>query len=148
MFVGEFSHNIDSKGRIIMPVKFREQLGEHFMITKGLDGCLFVYPMDEWERVAEQFSNLPSNQKNARFLQRTFLSGASEAEPDKQGKVLITQPHREHAKLTKEVIIIGVSKRVEIWDAEAWKKYSMPAQEDDEVITAEEAAESMEAISF
>lgn len=147
MFVGEFSHNIDSKGRIIMPVKFREQLGEHFMITKGLDGCLFVYPMEEWDKVAENLSKLPSNQKNARFLQRTFLSGASEAEPDKQGKVLITQPHREYAQLKKEVIIIGVSKRVEIWDAEAWKKYSMP-EESDEFMTAEEAAESMEAISF
>ncbi|MBR1968934.1 MAG: division/cell wall cluster transcriptional repressor MraZ [Clostridia bacterium] len=147
MFVGEFSHNIDSKGRIIMPVKFREQLGEHFMITKGLDGCLFVYPMDEWEKVAENLAKLPSNQKSARFLQRTFLSGASEAEPDKQGKVLITQPHREYAQLTKEVIIIGVSKRVEIWDAEVWKKYSMP-EDDGEFMTAEEAAESMEAISF
>lgn len=147
MFVGEFSHNIDSKGRIIMPVKFREQLGEHFMITKGLDGCLFVYPMEEWDKVAENLSKLPSNQKNARFLQRTFLSGASEAEPDKQGKVLITQPHREYAQLKKEVIIIGVSKRVEIWDADAWKKYSMP-EESDEFMTAEEAAESMEAISF
>lgn len=147
MFVGEFSHNIDSKGRIIMPVKFREQLGEHFMITKGLDGCLFVYPMEEWDKVAENLSKLPSNQKSARFLQRTFLSGASEAEPDKQGKVLITQPHREYAQLTKEVIIIGVSKRVEIWDAEVWKKYSMP-EDSDEYMTAEEAAESMEAISF
>lgn len=147
MFVGEFSHNIDSKGRIIMPVKFREQLGEHFMITKGLDGCLFVYPMEEWDKVAENLSKLPSNQKNARFLQRTFLSGASEAEPDKQGKVLITQPHREYAQLKKEVIIIGVSKRVEIWDAELWKNYSMP-QESEEFMTAEEAAESMEAISF
>lgn len=146
MFVGEFSHNIDSKGRIIMPVKFREQLGEQFMITKGLDGCLFVYPMEVWEELAENLGKLPSNQKSARMLQRTFLAGASEAEPDKQGKVLITQPHRLHAGLTKEVVIIGVSKRVEIWDAERWRAYT--EINDEESLSAEEAAESIEAISF
>ena len=103
MFVGEYSHNIDSKGRIIIPARFREQLGDRFIITKGFENCLFVYPMEEWEKLSDSLSKLPSNQKSARFLQRMFLSGASEAEPDKQGKVLITQPHREHAGLTKEV---------------------------------------------
>lgn len=144
MFVGEYSHNIDSKGRIIIPAKFREQLGEHFMITKGFEGCLFVYPMQEWEVLAENLSRLPSNQKSARYLQRTFLSGAAEAEPDKQGKVLIAAPHREYAGLLKEVVIIGVSKRVEIWDAQRWKEYS----ESEVEMTVEEAAESLEEISF
>ena len=129
-----------------MPAKFREQLGEQFMITKGLDGCLFVYPMHIWEEIADNLGKLPSNQKSARMLQRTFLAGASEAEPDKQGKVLITQPHRAHAGLTKEVVIIGVSKRVEIWDAQRWNSYC--ETNDEESMSAEEAAESIEAISF
>lgn len=144
MFVGEYSHNIDAKGRIIIPSKLREQLGEHFMVTKGFEGCLFVYPMDVWEELAENLSKLPSNQKSARYLQRTFLSGAAEAEPDKQGKVLITPPHREYAALTKEVVIIGVSKRVEIWDAQRWAEYT----QSDAEMTVEEAAESLEEISF
>ena len=144
MFVGEYSHNIDSKGRVIIPAKFREQLGEQFMITKGFEGCLFVYPMDEWDELAEKLSRLPSNQKSARFIQRKFLSGAAEGETDKQGKVLITLPHREHACLTKEVVIVGVSKRVEIWDAQHWKDYIQSEEE----MSAEEAAESLEDICF
>ncbi len=144
MFVGEYSHNIDAKGRIIIPAKLREQLGEHFMVTKGFEGCLFVYPMDAWKELEENLSKLPSNQKSARFLQRTFLSGAAEAEPDKQGKVLITPKHREYAALTKEVVIIGVSKRVEIWDAQRWAEYT----QSDEEMSVEEAAESLEEISF
>ncbi len=144
MFLGKYSHNIDSKGRVIIPAKFREQLGEQFIITNGFEGCLFVYPMGEWEELSASLSKLPSNQKSARYLQRTFLSGAAEAEPDKQGKVLITQPHREYAGLSKEVVIIGVSKRVEIWDAQRWLEYS----QNEEEMTVEEAAESLEEISF
>lgn len=144
MFLGKYSHNIDAKGRVIIPAKFREQLGEQFIITNGFEGCLFVYPMNEWEELAASLAKLPSNQKSARYLQRTFLSGAAEAEPDKQGKVLITPPHREYAALTKEVVIIGVSKRVEIWDAQRWQEYSQSEEE----MTVEEAAESLEEISF
>ena len=144
MFLGKYSHNIDAKGRIIIPAKFREQLGEHFVITNGFEGCLFAYPMNEWEELATSLSKLPSNQKSARYLQRTFLSGAAEAEPDKQGKVLITPPHREYAGLSKEVVIIGVSKRVEIWDAQRWLEYSQSEEE----MTVEEAAESLEEINF
>ena len=144
MFVGEYSHNIDAKGRIIIPAKFREQLGEQFMITRGFEGCLFVYPMDTWEELADNLAKLPSNQKSARHLQRVFLSGAAEAEPDKQGKVLITLNHREHAGLTKEVVIIGVSKRVEIWDAQRWRDYS----QNEEEMSVEQAAENLEEISF
>ena len=144
MFLGKYSHNIDAKGRIIIPAKFREQLGEQFVITNGFEGCLFAYPMNEWEELATSLSKLPSNQKSARYLQRTFLSGAAEAEPDKQGKVLITPPHREYAGLSKEVVIIGVSKRVEIWDAQRWLEYSQSEEE----MTVEEAAESLEEINF
>ena len=144
MFLGKYSHNIDAKGRVIIPAKFREQLGEQFIITNGFEGCLFVYPMNEWEELSASLSKLPSNQKSARYLQRTFLSGAAEAQPDKQGKVLITPPHREYADLSKEVVIIGVSKRVEIWDAQRWAEYSQSEEE----MTVEEAAESLEEISF
>ncbi len=144
MFVGEFSHNIDSKGRIIIPAKFREELGDSFMITKGFENCLFVYTMAEWHKLDESLSSLPSNQKSARYLQRIFLSGASEAEPDKQGKVLITPAHRAHANLSKEVTIIGVGKRIEIWDADTWRGYS----ENEEEMSLEEAAENLEGIQF
>ena len=144
MFLGKYSHNIDAKGRVIIPAKFREQLGEQFIITNGFEGCLFVYHMNEWEELSASLSKLPSNQKSARYLQRTFLSGAAEAEPDKQGKVLITPPHREYAGLSKEVVIIGVSKRVEIWDAQRWAEYT----QNEEEMTVEEAAESLEEISF
>ena len=144
MFVGEYSHNIDSKGRIIMPAKFREQLGAQFMITKGFEECLFVYPMEVWEELAKNLGKLPSNQKNARFLQRMFISGAADAEPDKQGKVLITSSHREYAQLSKEVTIIGVGTRVEIWDTQKWHEYTDSEAE----MSLEEAAESLEGFSF
>ena len=144
LFVGEYSHNIDAKGRIIIPARFREQLGQHFMVTKGFEGCLFVYPMEVWEALAENLGKLPSNQKSARYLQRIFISGASEAEPDKQGKVLICPPHREYAGLDKEVVIIGVGTRVEIWDAQRWMDYAGNEEE----MSVEEAAESLEGISF
>lgn len=144
LFVGEYSHNIDAKGRIIIPAKFREQLGQHFMVTKGFDGCLFVYPNDVWEQLAESLVKLPSNQKSARYLQRIFISGAQEGEPDKQGKVLISPPHREHAGLEKQVVIIGVGSHIEIWDAQRWEDYSGNEEE----MSLEEAAESLEGISF
>ena len=144
MFVGEYSHNIDAKGRIIIPAKFREQLGEQFIIAKGTEDCLFVYPMDTWEEIVNNVATLPSNQKSARFMQRTFLSGAAEAEPDKQGKVLITPLHREYASLIKEVTIIGVGKRVEIWNAQKWLDYSQSEEE----MSFEEAAENLEGLCF
>lgn len=144
MFVGEYSHNIDAKGRIIIPAKLREQLGGQFMITRGFEGCLAVYPMEAWEKLVEKLAMLPTNQKSARFLQRELLSGAAEAEPDKQGKVLITPPHRVHAALTKDVVIIGVGTRVEIWDAQRLSEY----RGEDTEMSLEEAAESLEGFNF
>ena len=138
MFIGEYEHNVDAKGRIIMPSKLREDIGERFIITKGLDGCLFAYSQTEWANFEEKLKALPLAQKNARNFVRFFLSGAVECEIDKQGRFLIPANLREHALLDKEVIIIGVGTRLEIWNKEAWKKYSS-----DENISADEIAENM-----
>lgn len=119
-FVGEYLHTVDSKGRLALPVKFRESLGPRFMIARGLDKCLAVYPSEEWALVLENVKALPQNQKEARAYARYFLSGATEVDPDKQGRVLISQGLREYAGLGKDVYVLGVGNRVEIWDKAAW----------------------------
>ena len=124
MFIGEYQHSIDSKGRIIIPSKFREALGYKFILTKGLDNCLFIYPMDEWDNLEEKLKQLPIASKDARAFVRHFFSGAVECEVDKQGRINIPQNLRDHANVGKEVITIGVSSRVEIWDKEEWRKYN------------------------
>lgn len=138
MFIGEYEHNVDAKGRIIMPSKLREDIGDKFIITKGLDGCLFAYSQTEWENFEEKLKALPLAQKNARNFVRFFLSGAVECEIDKQGRFLIPANLREHGTLEKEVVIIGVGTRLEIWNREIWKQYSS-----DENISADEIAENM-----
>lgn len=120
MFMGEYSHTIDTKGRIIIPSKFRESLGEEFVVTQGLDGCLFVYPNDEWNHLCEGLKNLPGT-KEARQLQRYFLAGAATLEVDKQGRILIPNNLREPAALEKDVILVGVLTKVEIWSKERWE---------------------------
>ena len=115
MFMGEYNHSIDQKGRIIVPAKFREELGEEFVMTLGLDGCLFVYPNSEWETFVEQLKKLPGN-REVRQLQRYFLAGATNCELDKQGRILIPSNLRDFAALEKDVVLIGVGGRVEIWD--------------------------------
>jgi len=124
MFTGEYQHTIDEKGRLIMPARFREVLGDVFMITKGLDGCLFVYPRDEWKALEEKLKNLPFTNKDARAFARFFFSGATESEPDKQGRALISSNLREYAKINKDVVVIGVGTRIEIWAKENWEGYS------------------------
>ena len=124
MFIGEYSHSLDSKNRIMIPSKFRSKLGERFILTKGLDHCLFIYTMDEWAKFEEKLANLPFTSKDARLFTRFFLSGAEEVEMDSQGRVLIPQSLREHANLTKDIVSIGVSNRIEIWDQESWKNYT------------------------
>lgn len=124
MFMGEYEHTIDSKNRIIVPAKFREELGDSFIITKGLDNCLFVYPMEEWKIIEKKIRSLPFNRADARAFSRFFFSGASEVEMDKQGRVLIPSNLRKYASLEKEVVIIGVSSRVEIWSKEVWEDYN------------------------
>lgn len=119
MFMGEFNHSIDAKGRIIVPAKFREDLGEEFVVTLGLDGCLFLYPDSEWREFVEQLKHLPGN-RQARQLQRYFLAGATTCEVDKQGRILIPAKLREHAKLEKDVVFVGVLGKIEIWSKELW----------------------------
>ncbi len=119
MFMGEYNHSIDQKGRIIVPAKFREELGEEFVMTLGLDGCLFVYPNSEWETFVEQLKKLPGN-REVRQLQRYFLAGATNCELDKQGRILIPVKLREHAKLEKEVVFVGVLGKIEVWSKERW----------------------------
>ena len=120
MFMGEYSHNIDAKNRLIMPAKFREQLGEHFVVTKGLDGCLFVYPMSEWKTIEEKFREIPLTTKDARKFSRFFFAGAAECDIDKQGRVLIPGNLKEYAGIDKEVVSVGVLNRIEIWSKERW----------------------------
>lgn len=120
MFMGEYSHTIDAKGRVIVPAKFREELGEGSVITKGLDGCLFVYPKEEWQKFEEKLRQLPLNQQNARKITRFFLAGATGCEIDKQGRVLLPAVLREFAELEKDVVMVGIMNRVEIWSKERW----------------------------
>ncbi len=124
MFIGEYQHTLDSKGRIIIPSKFREELGEEFVMTKGLDNCLFVYPKEEWAILEEKLKTLPLTNRDARAFIRFFFSGASEGALDKQGRVLIPANLREHSKLDKEAVVIGVSTRMEIWSKEEWDNYN------------------------
>lgn len=120
MLVGEYQHNIDAKGRMILPAKFREELGEGFVMTKGLDGCLWIHPAEEWAKLDEQLSALPLSK--GKDIQRFFYGGMTECEFDKQGRVLVTQGLREFAKLEKDVVVIGLKKRLEIWDKNEWNK--------------------------
>ncbi|MDR5658023.1 division/cell wall cluster transcriptional repressor MraZ [Serpentinicella sp. ANB-PHB4] len=124
MFIGEFNHNIDSKGRISMPSRFREELGTNFIVTKGLDNCLFVYSMEEWKILENKLKTLPMTNKDARAFVRFFFSGAAECELDNQGRIRIPNNLREHALLEKESIIIGVATRIEIWSQENWEIYN------------------------
>lgn len=139
MFIGEYEHSVDVKGRVIMPAKLREDIGEKFILTKGLDGCLFAYSQTEWTNFEEKLKTLPLTNKNARDFVRFFLSGAIECEIDKQGRFLIPGNLRTYAKLDKEIVIIGVGTRIEIWNKASWL-------ESEENISADEIAENMDKI--
>jgi MraZ protein len=121
MFMGEYIHTVDAKGRVIIPSKFREDLGEEFVITLGLDGCLFAYPNSEWQTFIEKLKTLPGT-KEARQLQRYFMAGAAECQVDKQGRILIPIRLRESANLEKDIVFVGVLNKIEIWDKERWDK--------------------------
>ncbi|WP_029230794.1 division/cell wall cluster transcriptional repressor MraZ [Butyrivibrio sp. VCB2006] len=123
-FKGEYSHSIDAKGRLIMPAKFREILGEQFVVTRGFDGCLFVFSEDGWENFEEKLQALPMDKPEARMLSRFFLAGAIDAEVDKQGRILIPANLLTHSKITKEAVVAGVGNRVEIWSKDEWEKAS------------------------
>ena len=120
MLMGEYSHSLDAKGRIIIPSRLREELGERFVICKGMDGCLSAYPMEGWEKLAGKLQALPLTNKAARKFSRYVLAGAAEVELDKQGRALLPQNLREAAKLEKDVVLCGVGDRLEIWSKEAW----------------------------
>ena len=124
MFIGEYQHSLDSKNRIIVPAKLREGLGNKFVITKGLDGCLYAYPLEEWKILEDKLKTLPLTNKDARTFVRFFFSGACEVELDKQFRGLITQNLREYAKIEKDIVSIGVLSRVEIWSKEMWENYN------------------------
>ena len=121
MFMGEYNHTIDAKGRLIIPSKFREILGDVFVVTKGLDGCLFVYDNEEWKLFEEKLRALPITNKEARQFVRFFLAGAAEVEVDKQGRILIPNTLREFAQINKDVVLLGVGSRIEIWGREQFE---------------------------
>jgi MraZ protein len=129
MFMGEYHHSIDNKGRMIVPSKFREDLGEMFIITRGLDQCLFGYPLSEWALIEEKLKGLPLTKKDARAFTRFFFSGATESELDKQGRINIPAPLLTYAKLEKECVILGVSNRIEIWSKPIWEDYFTQSEE-------------------
>ncbi|MEH7106868.1 MULTISPECIES: division/cell wall cluster transcriptional repressor MraZ [Bacillaceae] len=129
MFMGEYHHSIDNKGRLIVPSKFRDDLGEMFIITRGLDQCLFGYPLSEWAQIEEKLKGLPLTKKDARAFTRFFFSGATESELDKQGRINIPAPLLQYAKLEKECVILGVSNRIEIWSKQIWEEYFSQSEE-------------------
>ncbi|RBP61802.1 MraZ protein [Alkalibaculum bacchi] len=129
VFIGEYQHNIDDKGRLTMPSKFREALGESFILTKGMDKCLFIFPRDEWSTFEEKLKTLPISSKDARAFTRFFFAGAAECELDKQGRIMVPSNLRNYAGVSKETYIIGVSSRLEIWSKENWEDYN----EDDDL---------------
>lgn len=139
MLTGQYTHSIDAKGRVNFPAKLREELGERFIITRGLDNCLFVYSVDEWDQLAAKLRELPISKSAP--LNRFFFAGAAEAEPDKQGRVLLPAHLREYAGLDRDVTIAGVSNRAEIWDSGRWEKQN-------EQLTAESIASAMDELGF
>lgn len=138
MFIGEYKHSLDTKGRIIIPSKFRDYLGEEFVMTKGLDNCLFVYPLNEWKILEAKLKELPMTNRDARAFVRFFFSGATECSLDKQGRVLIPQNLRSHSRLEKDAVIIGVATRMEIWSDDEWSHYN-----DDDSLSYDAIAEKM-----
>ena len=141
MFMGEYNHTVDAKGRLIVPSKFREQLGDEFVVTKGLDGCLFVYENTEWKILEEKLKNLPLTNANARKITRFFLAGATLCEVDKQGRILLPAVLREFAKIEKDAVMVGVGNRIEIWSKESWSSANVYDDMD-------EIAESMQGLGI
>ena len=136
MFMGEYNHIVDTKGRLIVPSKYREQLGDEFVMTKGLEGCLFVYSLEEWKKFEERFSSVSQFAKEARQFARYFFAGAAVCEVDKQGRVLLPAVLRRFAGIEKEVVLAGVANHIEIWSKDQWQARS----EDEDM---EEIAQNM-----
>ncbi len=134
MFIGEFKHNLDSKGRLALPAKFRSELAGEVIVTRGLDRCLFLFTSKEWQLLAEKLVNLPIAQANSRAFVRLMLAGATDVELDGQGRILIPDYLRDYAQLRKETVVAGLYNRVEIWDSSVWKEYKAKTEsESDEI---------------
>lgn len=143
MFLGEFQHTLDDKGRLTIPARFREGLGQRFIVTRGLDSCLFAYPLSEWQVLESRLKQLPLTKAAARAFVRFLFSGAAEAELDKQGRIMLPQTLRAHARLDKDAVVIGVSNRVEIWAKEVWDGYVQQAEG-----SFEDIAENLEGLGL
>jgi len=141
VLIGEYEHSLDSKNRIIMPSKFRDDIGEKFIVTKGLDGCLFAYSLQEWQNFEEKLRSLPLSSKDARAFSRFFFAGATDCLLDKQGRFLIPSNLIEFAGLEKDLVIVGMNSRIEIWSKSKWEDV-------DEQISADEIAEKMEMLGI
>ena len=141
MLIGEYEHSLDVKGRIIMPSKFRDDIGDKFIVTKGLDGCLFAFSKEEWKKFEEKLSTLPISNKDARSFTRFFFAGAIDCELDKQGRFLISANLREFAEFKKDVVIVGMNSRVEIWSKEKWEDCNNN-------LSADDIAEKMEMLGI
>ncbi|NLO20538.1 MAG: division/cell wall cluster transcriptional repressor MraZ [Syntrophomonadaceae bacterium] len=134
MFLGEYQHALDNKGRITIPSRFRELLGERFVATKGLDNCIFLYPQEEWKSIEEKLHALPLTRSDVRSFVRFFFSGAAELELDKQGRTVLSLNLRSYAGIEKDVNVIGVGSRIEIWASDKWESYNQNAEASYEVI--------------
>lgn len=143
MFIGEYNHTIDEKGRMNMPAKFRREVQEGVVVTRGLDKCLFVYPRAEWEKMAEKLSQLPISQRKSRAFARLMLAGAMDVELDSQGRVMLPEYLREYAGAKKHVVVAGLYNRIEIWDEDAWREYRTKAEAE-----SDDIAESMSELSI
>ena len=129
MLMGEYHHNIDEKGRLIIPAKFREELGNHFVVARGLEKCLYVYSNQEWNNIVAKIKTLPFTKKDVRTFMRTFFSGATECEFDRQGRINITSPLVSYADIQKECVVIGANDRLEIWAAHEWDNFFLDNQD-------------------
>lgn len=142
---GQYEHKLDAKGRLIMPLKLREELGESFMVTTGIDHCLYVYGMEEWQVFVEKLNQLPMINRTARAFKRGFLAGAIKCEPDSQGRILLTQKQREYARIDKDVYVIGNGEKAEIWSKEEWDG---PNNANDNQASMDELADELDALNF
>ena len=134
MFIGEYKHNIDEKGRLAIPVKFRSDLAKGAVVTRGLDTSLFLFPMEEWDKLAQKLANLPLGQSNSRAIARLMLAGAMDVEMDKQGRVVIPEYLRKYAGMKKQIVLAGLYNRLEIWEQSKWEEYKTATEKDAEHI--------------
>lgn len=134
MFIGEYKHNIDDKGRLAIPIKFRADLSKGAVVTRGLDTSLFLFPKEEWDKLAEKLASLPLGQSNSRAFARLMLAGAMDVEVDKQGRVMLPEYLRTYAGLHKSVVLAGLYNRLELWDEASWNAYKLKMEEDAESV--------------